>query len=136
MKSLLPIGRRKPLRSIIKLLALALTLASSVAYASPELDRLYALETIGALKAWDNVDGLFSDYVSAAYKDFFSRQTRFVYQDLSKADAVLKQSKLAYSRLLEDPAILAQIARAEKTQTLLRTKISKQGPQYRFTIDW
>src|SRR4051812_24670487 len=135
MKSLLPIGRRKPLRSIIKLPALALLLVSAVAHANPEMDRLYALETVGALKAWDNVDGLFTDYVSAAYKNFFSHQTRFVYQDLSKADAVLKQSKIPYSKLLDDPQILSQIARSEKTQTLLRTRISKQGPQYHFTID-
>src|SRR6185295_11380111 len=118
MKSLLPTGRRLHSRSITKTLALALFLISPVAQANPEMDRLYALETVGALKAWDNVDGLFSDYVSSAYKDYFSRQTRFVYQDLSKADAVLKHSKLPYPKLIEDPQVLAQIARAEKTQTL------------------
>src|SRR5579885_2484664 len=134
MKRLPPRARLS--RWITSAAACALSLWCAHASANAELDRLYALETIGALKSWDNVDGLFVDYVSAAYKDYFSHQTRFVYQDLSKADAVLRHSKIPYGRLIDDPQILSQIARSEKAQTILRTKISKQGPQYRFTVDW
>ncbi|HUP55901.1 MAG TPA: hypothetical protein VM598_00510 [Bdellovibrionota bacterium] len=125
-----------PRRSIFKLLAFTACLVPSLAHASLEVDRLYALETIGALKSWDNVDGLFADYVQNAYKDYFSHQSRFVFQDLSKADAVLKHSKLPYGKLIEDAQVLGQIARSTRAQSLLRTRVSKQGPEYKFTIDW
>lgn len=106
------------------------------ANASVDLDRQYALETIGFLRATDNVDGLFADYVQNAYKDYFSRQSRFVVQDLSKADTVLSHSKIAYPKLIQDPQILAQIARSTRSQTILRTKVLKEGNQYNFLIEW
>jgi hypothetical protein len=126
----------RPLSIIERAALAACVLLSTSAWASPELDRLYALENVGALRSWDNVDGLFTTYVADAYKDYFSKQTRFVYQDLSKSEAVLKHTKIPYGKLIDDPQILQSIARAEKSQTLLRTKISKQGPEYRFTVDW
>lgn len=106
------------------------------ARANAELDRKYALETVGLLRAWDNMDGLFGDYVAAAYKDYFSRQSRFVLQDLSKTDAILTQSKIPYNRVIEDTEVLGQLARTTKSQSVIRTKIQKEGPQYRFTISW
>ena len=51
-------------------------------------------------------------------------------------DNVLSHSKVPYSKLLEDPKILLQVARTSRTQTLLRTKIRKEGPQYRVSIEW
>lgn len=106
------------------------------ARASAEMDRKYALETIGALRSWDNVDGLFADYVAQAYKEYFSRQTRFRMQDLSKADALLISSKIPYAKAIEDPQILGQLTRSLKTESLIRTRVFKEGPRYRFTIDW
>ena len=106
------------------------------ALANAEMDRKYSLETIGALRAWDNVDGLFADYVGSAYKDYFSRQTRFRMQDLSKADTLLTTSKISYAKAIEDPEILGQLSRSFKSQSLLRTRIVKEGPRYRFTVDW
>jgi hypothetical protein len=125
----------------VVLLGLAAAICAAVvparaARASAELDRKYALETVGALRSWDNVDGLFADYVAAAYRDYFSRQTRFRMQDLSKADELLIHSKLPYSKAIEDPEILGQLSRSLKAQSLLRTRIFKEGPRYRFTIDW
>jgi hypothetical protein len=121
-------------------LVLALTLAASLlpypAGASPELDRKYALQTIGFLRAWDNVDGLFADYVAAAYRDYFSRQSRFVLQDPSKADPAMTGSKLPYQKVINDPEILGQLARTARSESLIRTRIQKEGPQYRFAIDW
>jgi hypothetical protein len=104
--------------------------------ASPELDRKYSLERVGFLRAWDNVDGLFADYVRQAYTDFFAHQSRFVLQDLSKSDEILSKSKIPYSKVIEDPAILSQLARTLRSETIIRTRIRKEGPQYRFNLDW
>lgn len=104
--------------------------------ANTDLDRKYALESIGILRSWDNVDGLFADYVASAYRDYFSHQSRFRLQDLSKSDPILTQSKIPYGKLIADPEILAQLARATRSQTILRTKISKEGSEYRVDLDW
>src|SRR4051812_30100064 len=93
-----------------------LLLFAAPARASSELDRAYALETVGFLRAWDNVDGLFADYVGAAYKDYFARQSRFVLQDLSRADYVLNKSKLPYNKVIEDHEILTQLARSMRSE--------------------
>ena len=106
------------------------------AFANSELDQAYALQTIGFLKALDNVDGLFAEIVSSAYKDYFSRQSRFVLQDLSKAETVLSGSKLPYSKLIHDPEILSRVARATRSASIIRTTVIKEGSQYRFTLEW
>jgi hypothetical protein len=106
------------------------------AFANAELDHRYALDSVGFLRSWDNVDGLFTDYVEGAYKDYFSRQSRFVVQDLSKVDDVLLHSKLGYQKAIEDKQVLAQLARTTHSQTLIRTHVMKEGPQYRFAMEW
>ncbi len=121
--------------------ALLGTIAGSLAgapsaRASQELDRKYSLESVGFLRSWDNVDGLFSEYVSQAYKDYFSKQSRFTLQDVTKADALLAKSKIPYNRLLEDKRILTQISRSLRAETIIRTKVQKEGPQYRFSLDY
>lgn len=113
-----------------------LFLFSSSALAIPELDRKYSLETVGFLKTWDNVDGLFNEYVSQGYKEYFADASRFTLIDISKSDTVLSRSSIPYNRLLEDTEVLAQVARAMRVQTLLRTKVYKEGGTYRFSIDW
>src|SRR6185437_7272426 len=110
-------------RFLTVLTLLVATVLAPHARASVDLDRQYALETIGFLRATDNVDGLFGDYVENAYKDYFSRQSRFVVQDLSKEETVLSHSKLQYAKLIQDPQVLAAIARKSRSQTLLRTKV-------------
>ncbi len=109
---------------------------TTVAWGSADLDRQFALQTVGYLKSWDNVDGLFADYVDQAYREYFSEQVRYVLVDLGKANAVLAESKLPYSRLIEDAEILGQLARALKAESILRTRIQKEGPLYRFQIEW
>jgi hypothetical protein len=106
------------------------------AQATTELDRLYTLETVGFLKSWDNVDGMFADYVSHTYRDYFARQSRFVLQDLSKGNEILTKAKIPYHRVIEDADILGQLARSTRTQSIIRTKIQKEGNQYRFNLDW
>jgi hypothetical protein len=105
-------------------------------FASPELDRTYSLSSIGILRAWDNVDGLFGDMVTKTFTDHLSAQSRFVVQDLSKANAALMTSKMPYAKVIEDPAILTQLSKTFHLDTFLRTKAYKEGPNYRFTIDW
>jgi hypothetical protein len=109
---------------------------SALANASADLDRQYALENITCLRSWDNVDGLFAEYVTEAYQDFFSKQSRFLNQDIGKADGLLTASKIPYLKLIQDPEILRQVARAVRADSLLRTKITKTGERYRFEIDW
>ncbi len=115
---------------------IALFFVSPLAFSNAELDRVYGLETIGYLRTWDNVDGLFGDTVSAIYKDYFSTQSRFLVQDLSKADSALSKSKIAYQKLIDDPEILGQVARQLRAETILRTKIQKEGPKYKVVLDW
>src|SRR5690242_8550870 len=50
-------------------------LESPIASANSELDRRYGLETVGFIRAIDNVDGAFADYIAAAYQDYFARQS-------------------------------------------------------------
>ena len=117
-------------------LAIVSTLFIPTASASPELDRQYSLGSIGILRAWDNVDGLFGDMVTKVYTEYLGSQSRFVVQDLSKANAALTSSKLPYAKVIEDPAILGQLAKTFRLDTFLRTKAYKEGPNYRFTIEW
>ena len=92
------------LRDKKRILILLLTaLSGFTANANQELDRRYALQTVGFLRAWDNVDGLFADYVEKAYKNFFSKQSHYVLQDISRSDKILEKSDLPYSKLLNDP---------------------------------
>lgn len=118
------------------LFAASALLAAGVARASAELDRRYSLDSVGALRSLDNVDGLFTDYVSKAIREYFAGHPRFVLQDVSRADAVLEGSKLEYSKLIDDPKVLAKLAHATRSATLIRTKIFKEGLRYRFTLDW
>jgi len=126
-------------RSKLKLRALAcaaLIISLGHAHASSELDRRYALESVGALKSVDNVDGLFTDYVSQAIRQYFQGHPRFLLQDLSRSDAVLESAKIPYAKLIDDEKVLSKIAHATRSTTLIRTKIFREGTRYRFTLDW
>lgn len=111
-------------------------LLPQLTYANAELDRRYALETVGILKAWDNVDGLFETYVNQAFEEVFVKQTRFVLHDLSKANEIIGNSKIPYYKIIQDHQILAQVSRSTKSHSIIRTKITKSGSSYRFSIDW
>lgn len=119
------------------LLLLLLTAVTSLsASASPELDRQYSLSSIGILRAWDNVDGLFGELVTKTFSEHLATQSRFVVQDLNKANQMLSASKLPYVKVIEDPEVLSMLAKNFRLDSLLRTKVYKEGPNYRFTIDW
>jgi hypothetical protein len=127
---------KAPLRSISSFSLLLSLFFSGAAFATPELDRKYALETIGMLRAWDNVDGLFAEYVDGAFREYFTGQTRFRVQDLARANEVLGKSKVPYEQLIADPQVLGQLGRTLRVESLIRTRAYKEGPQYRFVLDW
>lgn len=116
--------------------ALTASLVTPIAYASPEMDRQYAIKTVGFLRAVDNVDGLFESYVAKAFQEYFVQNSRFTLTDLSKADDVLSGSKIPYAKLIQDNQILGKLSRVTRAESILRTKIFKEGPRYRFTIEW
>ncbi len=127
---------------ISRALGLALAAASlswfapTSAHASPELDRQFSLRTVGVLRSWDNVDGLFNEYVTGAFKEWLQSNSRFTFVDVTRADTLLQGSKLSYLKLLDDREVLGQVAKAIHADTLVRTKVWKEGPRYRFKIDW
>ncbi|MBI4924643.1 MAG: hypothetical protein HY843_01850, partial [Bdellovibrio sp.] len=129
MKKKWKIKPYKPLYFII------LSLQVSSLFGS-ELDRQFAIESVGALQAYDNVDGLFIDYVKKAQEDFFLNQSRFRFYDLTKANITLTKSKLPFFKLIDDTGVLKQIVKSFRVESLIRTKIIKEGKFYRFTIDW
>ena len=126
-------------RTLFFVLALELGLGLvtlSQSQATLHLDQRFSLESIGFLKASDNVDGLFAELVANTYKEYFSHQSRFLINDLSKIDPLLNNPKIAYQKLILDPDILGQIARSSRSETLIRTTILKEGPRYYFTLEW
>lgn len=108
---------------------------ASTAIASQDVDRQYSLESVGVLRASDNVDGIFGDYVGAAYREYFNFQGRFQYVDLSKADPLFAKTKIQYSKLITDNDVLKQVAKTFRVPVMLRTRISKEGPTYRFNVE-
>jgi hypothetical protein len=120
----------------IALLSMAFLPMKSELRASSDLDRLYALESVAALRSSDNSDGLFAEYVKKAMQEYFSKQTRFLYVDFSKADSAFVHTKVPYSKVIYDNDLLTTAAQSLKVQTLIRTKIVKQGTSYEFTLEW
>lgn len=121
----------------LPLLALLLTqIIPAVASANPDLDRRFALERLGYLRAWDNVDGFFADLVDETYRAYFARDGRFVLQELGQGDAVFAKSKIPYAKIIEDAPLLGQLARATRAESMLRTRVVKEPAQYKITIDW
>ena len=108
----------------------------SIAHASPENDRMYALESLSWLKPIDNVDGIFNDYIDEIYEKYFSQQSRFQIKKIGNAGAILSESKIPYYRLAKDPDVLKKISRQFRVESLLRTSIAKEGTSYRFVIEW
>lgn len=108
----------------------------SVVFASGDLDHYYSLESIGYLRSWDNVDGLFEQYVQEAYNDYFATESRFRAQSLSAADKILKKSQAPYKQLIQDKEILLQVARSMRVESLIRTQVQQESDHYRFTLDW
>ncbi|MCC7440103.1 MAG: hypothetical protein IT285_00630 [Bdellovibrionales bacterium] len=124
---------RHPITALLLLAAIA---GVGHARADATLDRKYALERISFLPSWDNVDGLFRPYVEEATAEYFKGHPRFALMDASKARDILLDSKLDYRALLDDPAVLGHAARAVRAESLVRTRVLKEGPKYRVTMDW
>jgi hypothetical protein len=106
------------------------------AWASPEYDRVYQLESLGWLKAHDNVDGIFADYLDEQYEKYFKRQSRFVIKKLTRLSDVLGKSSLTYSELIQNTDILKKVAQRYKVESLIRTKVYKEADTYRFVLEF
>jgi hypothetical protein len=113
-------------------------LSSPFAYASPDQDRKFGLEVIGVLRASDNVDGLFGDLVRDAVVDLLQTRYpgRFTVQDLRKADELFQDSKIPYFKVIEDRTILEKLNKQLRLESLIRTRVFKEGPRYRFVMEW
>jgi hypothetical protein len=106
------------------------------AQASPENDRVYQLETIAWLKASDNADGVFADYIDEQYSRYFSAQSRFVVKPLKGLRDVLDSSSSKYTDLVSQPEILRKVALRFKVENLIRTHVYKESSTYRFVLEW
>jgi hypothetical protein len=116
-------------------LLLIAPLASPV-QASPENDRVYQLDTVSWLRASDNMDGVFGEFVEEQLQRHFSSQSRFTIKPLKGVADILETSKAKYRDLIREPEILKKIARKFSAESLLRTQVFKEGETYRFLIEW
>ena len=114
----------------------ALLLCHSIAWASPENDRVYQLDSISWLKSTDNADGIFSDYLDEQYTQYFKNQSRFIVKPLKRLNEILGESKAKYSDLVMQTEMLKRVAVKYRVENLLRTKVFKESATYRFVIEW
>lgn len=129
--------KRCTYRQIIGAFILLLSvLITKTSFANAVKDRTYSLETVGWLQTADNMDGIFSTYVDSIYEKFFTDQKRFQVKSLGRADALLRSSKLPYTSLIQDNDILRRIALQLKVESILRTRVNKEGDSYKFLMEW
>ncbi len=129
-------NKRAPSIRLLLPCLVMLSFLSNQASASFEVDTSFELGSIGVLRSSDNMDGLFTEYVTSAYKDYFAHQTRFIFNDISSVDGTLDRSNLPYNKLIMDRDILVQLAKSSHSQTILRTQVIKEGTEYHFILDW
>jgi hypothetical protein len=125
---------RIPFTAIFGVLAFLFTLTS--AQASPQNDRVYQLDTLSWLKAADNVDGIFADYLDDLYTRYFKRQSRFAVKPLVGLDAVIGKTSLTYNEIINNKDVIKKIAQKYRAESLIRTHVFKEGETYRFVLEW
>jgi len=111
-------------------------LIQPVARASPENDRVYQLDGIAWLRASDNADGIFSDYLEDQYATYFSGQSRFTVVPLKGLREILDHSSARYPELIQQADILKRISQKYRVENLIRTRVYKENDTYRFVIEW
>lgn len=117
-------------------LFLTLLSLSGSARASPEYDRVYQFESVSWLKASDNVDGVFAEYLNEQFTQYFSGQSRFIVKPLKGMQEILDSSSAKYTDLIQQPEILRKIAQKFQVECLIRSRVYKEGDTYRFVFDW
>ena len=97
-------------------------LAPATAGAVVDLDRRYALQNVGVLRAFDNLDGILGDPLLAAARKFFTapEHSNFQWVDLASADSVMGNSTMPYSKVIDDAEILGQLTRKLRIETLVQ----------------
>jgi hypothetical protein len=118
---------RKRILSIVFLSVILFFSSIPWGQTSGDLDRQFRLENVGVLKAVDNVDGFFSEYVSNAFERYISNSGRLVWVDLRTTESAFKRTKLPYEKAVYDSEILKQLALSTHSDHLVRTLIQKVG---------
>ncbi len=113
-----------------------LSAASTDGQCNGDLDRQYRLETVGTLRAIDNVDGFFTEYVASAFERYFSQQSRLISIDLRLVDLAVSRSKLPYEKVIFDLDLLKRASQSARAESLIRTQVQKAGGIYSFTLEW
>jgi hypothetical protein len=117
-------------------LFVSLLTLSGLADASPEYDRVYQFETISWLRPSDNVDGVFAEYLNEQFTQYFSGQSRFIAKPLKGIQEILDSSSAKYTELIQQPEILRKIAQKIQVDSLIRSRVYKEGDTYRFIFEW
>jgi hypothetical protein len=124
------------IKKIVFLVFVISTAFLSTANASPENDRVYQLETLSWLKAADNVDGIFADYLDEIYQGYFKKQSRFQVKKLTGIDQVLGKSSMSYIELIQNKDLIKKVAQKFKAESIIRTRVYKEAETYRFVMEW
>ena len=124
------------LTKVIVLFSLFITLTTGKAQASPEYDRVYQLESVSWLKASDNVDGMFGDFIDDQYTKYFSGHDRFQVKKIDSLSGVLENSKAPYVSLIDNVEVIRKISKKLQIESLIRTKVYKESLTYRFVLEW
>lgn len=131
------VSKYKKINLLACLFSFVLTCAQiSTAQASPENDRVYQLDSLAWLKAADNVDGIFADYIDEVYTDYFKRQSRFQIRKLNGIDQILGNSSMTYIELIQNKDLIKKVAQKFKIESVIRTRVYKEVETYRFVMDW
>ncbi len=112
------------------------SIVQSQAVASPEYDRVYQLESVSWLKASDNVDGMFADFLDDQYTKYFAGHDRFLVKKIDSLTTVLENSKASYSTLIENTEVIKKVSKKFQIESLIRTRVYKESLTYRFVMDW
>jgi hypothetical protein len=124
-------------KKISCLLTVLFTFAlAPIASASPENDRVYQFETLSWLKATDNMDGIFSEYLDEQFNHYFTKQSRFAIKPLKGLNEVLGNAKARYQELVQQAEILKKISQKYQVECLIRSRVYKEGETYRFVFEW
>ena len=123
-------------KNIFAIITFVLISLTSNAFASPENDRVYQLESLAWLKSSDNLDDIFSEFLDQQYTKYFETQSRFMVKKLGGLNDLLTQGKVPYSTLITKPEIIKKIAQKFRVESLIRTHVYKEAESYRFVLEW
>jgi hypothetical protein len=120
----------------MNLFFIILSLHFPEARATESLDVLFKLESVGCMQPVDNVDGLFAALFQDACRDYFHRETRFQYRDITPFLAPMRQSKIPYAKWVQDKKVLATLSAKSDTESLVRSALIRKGMHFELHLEW